>query len=193
MHDTPCLRPPAAWFGLALLAGAAACGHAQGDVELSAQAVPNEPVSSANASEPSSAAEPPATAPEAPAPPQPVVTEGWCNFTCLAARPTSRTLSDADIASLKSAMGPTMTGIRQCAIQENVRHRTGPILNLRFGETGDLVDLGVDATGFDDTVSSCFENVVRGSMALPQVKLEGPRATIRCSEKCDRKTFWGPR
>ncbi len=193
MHDTRRLGRDSTWFGLALLAGAAACGHAQGDVELNAHTVANEPASSASTGEPPSSVEPPATATEAAPPPPPVVTEGWCPFTCLAARPTSRTLSDADVASLKTAMGPTMTSVRQCAIQENVRHRSGPILNLRFGEAGDLVDLGVDTTGFDDTVASCFENVVRGSMSLPQVKLEGPRATIRCSEKCDRKTFWGPR
>jgi hypothetical protein len=183
-------------LGLALLfVGSAGCGHAQGDVELSAQAVPNEPQQQSTTGESAAEPAPSPASTTAPAPTQApaVVTEGWCPFKCAAARPSTRTLSDAEVASLKTAMDPTMTGIRQCAIQENVRHRSGPILNLRFGEAGDLVDLGVDATGFDETVAECFQNVVRGGSGVPQVKLEGPQATIRCSERCDKKALWGSR
>jgi hypothetical protein len=63
-------------------------------------------------------------------------------------------------------------------------------LNLRFGPTGALSDVGVDGTGFDDAADQCFQDIVRGgSRTFPAVTYEGP-STVRCTERCDRKPAW---
>jgi hypothetical protein len=68
-------------------------------------------------------------------------------------------------------------------------YRVVPTVNLRFGATGQLMDVGADPTGFDDNVVDCMEQVVRGGGPQPVIAFDGP-ATVRCAEKCDRHAKW---
>jgi hypothetical protein len=114
-----------------------------------------------------------------------------CPLEChIADGPREIPLPQPEVDSLRSAFAPTMNGLRQCASSdgmENERHK--PTLNLRFGSHGQLMDVGVDPTGWDGQVEDCMLQVVRGGAPSPQVSLDGP-ADVRCSERCERHGRW---
>jgi hypothetical protein len=114
-----------------------------------------------------------------------------CPLDChIADGPRRIPLPQNELDALRSAFGPTMGGLRQCASTaglEDEKHK--PTINLRFGPKGELLDVGVDPTGWDAQTEDCMQQVVRGGAANPQVSLDGP-ADVRCSEKCDRHAAW---
>jgi hypothetical protein len=124
--------------------------------------------------------------------PTPTLAIAVCPLDChIADGPRRIPLPQQELDALRSAFGPTMSGLRQCASTngglEDERHK--PTLNLRFGPRGELLDVGVDPTGWDATVEDCMQQVVRGGAANPQVSIDGP-ADVRCSEKCERHARW---
>jgi hypothetical protein len=114
-----------------------------------------------------------------------------CPLEChVADGPREIALPQTELDSLRSAFAPTMSGLRQCAAVsglENERHK--PTINLRFGPKGELMDVGVDPTGWDPQAEDCMQQVVRGGGANPQVSIGGP-ADVRCSEKCEHHGTW---
>lgn len=89
---------------------------------------------------------------------------------------------------LRGALAPTMNGLRQCA-GGWADTRRNPIVNLRFNSAGDLMDLGVDTTGFEASADDCMQQVARGSTRNPSIKFEAP-GTVRCAERCEKKPRW---
>jgi hypothetical protein len=115
-----------------------------------------------------------------------------CPLDCHVADGPRRTpVSPQQLDSLRAAFGPTMAGLRQCAATanglEDERHK--PTINLRFGPKGELMDVGVDPTGWDGQTEDCMQQVVRGGASNPQVSFDGP-ADVRCSERCERHGRW---
>ena len=95
-----------------------------------------------------------------------------------------------ELDALRAAFGPTLSGLRQCAAtggMDDERHK--PTINLRFGPRGELMDVGVDPTGWDAQTEDCMQQVARGAASAPQVSIDGP-ADVRCSEKCERHGRW---
>ena len=165
-----------------------ACGASNANLEFDAQenAATHEapPVSS---SPPPRAVEAP-VAPEVAAPKavEPSYAAEACPLQCIIADGRHREpVAPVDLQKLRSALGPTMGGLRQCtASNGRDDSRKSATVNLRFGSSGQLLDVGADPTGYDANVADCMEQVVRGS-ANPVIAFDGP-ATIRCTEKCDR-------
>ncbi len=110
-----------------------------------------------------------------------------CPLHCVIATPSHRVLQPEEQERLRGAFAATMGGLRSCVYSERSdgRHRIRPpALTVRFAPSGDLLDVGVDGTGFGYSAESCFNGVVRGSTTGPDVRLEGP-ATVRCVERCE--------
>lgn len=176
-------------IGLLLFAAciAVACGHAKGSVELSAQSIDNTdstppppPSSTAVASEPA----PSATAPEAP----PIYDYPSCPLECRILRPHVRALATEERDRIRAALAPTINGLKSCIYgnQPPAGYVRPPPVNLRFSDSGDLIDLGVDSSGFDTNVEGCMQSLAHGQSAMPQVKLESGAATVMCAESCPR-------
>lgn len=111
-----------------------------------------------------------------------------CPLHCAIATPRHRTLAQDEEERLRGAFAATMGGLRSCVSSERSdgRHVRPPALTIRFAPSGDLLDVGVDGTGFGYSAESCFQGVVRGSTTNPDVRLEGP-ATVRCVERCEHR------
>ena len=125
---------------------------------------------------PPRASEDPAYSSDAPVP-------GACPMQCWVAEPHHpRPITAEELERLRIALGPTLDGLRHC--MAGWGRRRHPILNLRFNRAGDLLDEGVDTTGFEGSAEECMQALVRGNVSPPNVKFEGP-ATVRCTERCE--------
>jgi hypothetical protein len=169
---------------------------AQGDA-LDVAATPSESATAAPTQEAVRIGAPPADAGDLPPPSTanqgatPSLAIAVCPLDChVADGPRRIPLPQQELDALRSAFGSTMSSLRQCASTsglEDERHK--PTINLRFGPKGELLDVGVDPTGWDANVEDCMQQVVRGGAANPQVAIGGP-ADVRCSEKCERHGTW---
>jgi hypothetical protein len=167
----------------------AACGHTKDSIELRAQSDevgPQEPPPVASSS--SSARAAATTAP----PPDPATIGGVadnvpsCPLHCVIATPRHRTLAQDEEDRLRAAFAPTMAGVRQCVYGDHYdgRRIRPPAIIARFSTSGDLLDVGVDGAAWGGSADSCFQSVVRGTSAGPDVRVEGP-ATVHCAERCE--------
>jgi hypothetical protein len=134
-----------------------------------------------------SAAPPPATPPPDAPPPAPVATAEAplaCPVRCAIATPHHRVLAADEEERLRGAFTPILRGLRSCANSsgDDGRQRA-PGVMARFASSGELLDLGVDDTGWGQGADACFQSVARGG-SNPDVRLEGP-AMVRCSERCE--------
>lgn len=177
------------WTGVVLLFACVgvACGHAKGSVELSAQSMDNAdgttappPQSTAAMSEPA----PSSSAPET----QPIYDYPSCPLECRILRPHVRALSTDERDRIRAALAPTIGGLKSCIYgnQAPTGYVRPPPVNLRFSDQGDLIDLGVDSSGFDANVEACMQSLAHGQSTMPQVKLESGAATVMCAEACPR-------
>jgi len=133
-------------------------------------------------------AAPSAPVDSSPPPPQVVADTGpACPLRCAIATPRHRVLQQDEEDRLRGAFAATVGGLRACMSGEQYEGRRArpPALTIRFAPSGDLLDVGVDTTGWGYAADSCFQSVVRGSSGGPDVRFEGP-ATVRCAERCDR-------
>lgn len=114
-----------------------------------------------------------------------------CPLECYVADGRNREpITGPRLDALRAAFTPIMSGLRQCVASsnmENERHK--PTINLRFGPRGELLDVGADPTGWDESANDCMLQVVRGGAAYPSVTFDGP-AAVRCSERCDAHPRW---
>jgi hypothetical protein len=135
----------------------------------------------------SSAAPPPSAPVDSTPPPQQVAMDSGptCPVHCAIATPRHRVLAPDEEERLRAAFAPTIGGLHSCMNSERYEGRwvRPPALTIRFAPSGDLLDVGVDTTGWAN--DSCFQAVVRGPSTGPDVRLEGP-ATVRCGERCER-------
>ena len=196
------------WIALPLAAVPLVIACAKnGQMSLSASANTSDGVNaSATSSESDTASAPPPSTPPtaaataaAPAPAQtaPAATvasdpaPSVCPLTCAIATPRHRLLQSDEQDRLRAAFAPTLSGLHQCMSGGDTRyegrHWRAPSLTLRFSYSGDLLDVGVDAAGWDVNASRCFDGVVRGGISNPDVRLEGP-ATVSCVERCATQT-----
>lgn len=123
-----------------------------------------------------------------PAAPASVASDGAtaCPVHCAIATPRHRTLATDEEQTLRGAFASTMGALRSCMNSEHADARSRPpALTIRFATSGELLDVGVDSSGWGYAAETCFQGVVRGSNAGPNVRLEGP-ATVRCAERCER-------
>jgi hypothetical protein len=172
---------------LVFAAGAAvACGHAKGSVELSAQSMetntsepPPPPQSTAAMSEP---------APSSSAPPPPMYDYPGCPLECRILRPHVRALSPDEHERIRTAIAPTINGLKSCIYgnEAPASYVRPPPVNLRFSDQGDLVDVGIDSSGFEQNVEGCMQSLAHGQSTVPQVKLDSGAATVMCLETCPR-------
>lgn len=189
-----------AWC-LALAASAllAACAT-KGNAELAAQSADDarvDPDARASAAPPAAAANDTPAAPSSAPPPQ-TYDGPSCPLHCALVRPRSRTLGADEEERLRAALAPTMSGVRSCVYAggSDGRYIPPPALTLRFSDTNELLDIGVDTSRYEGAGEACFLSVVRGG-ASPDVRIDGP-AVVQCRERCERprgqaKTMKGAR
>jgi hypothetical protein len=132
-----------------------------------------------------------ASEPQAPsstpiAPPTQTYDGPSCPLHCAFARPRSRALEPEEEERLRAALAATMSGVRSCVYAggSDGRYIKPPTLMLRFSDTNELLDMGVDTSSYEGNGESCFLSVVRGG-ANPDVRIDGP-ATVLCREHCER-------
>ena len=183
-------RRTLAWcaaFAIAAPTALAACAT-KTSMELSAQSAddarvdPDTRPSAAAAATP----EPPPASSSEPMPPPQVYDGPSCPLHCAIVRPRSRVLGKDEEERLRAALAPTMGGVRSCVYADGSdgRYVRPPALTLRFSDANELLDVGVDASGYEGGAESCLLSVVRGG-ASPEVRIDGP-ATVQCREQCER-------
>jgi hypothetical protein len=182
--------PARAATALVLVLALAACGGARlkANTELSdddlalTSSGSSTPATTASAS----AAPPPAEPPPPASPPAPTADVPLaCPVQCVIATPRHRTLAPDEQERLRAAVTPTLSALRSCASSANGegRHRPPGVI-LRFATTGEVLDFGIDDTGWGESnADACFQSLHSGPN--PDVRVEGP-ATVRCAERCER-------
>lgn len=143
--------------------------------------------SGVNGSASASSNDDPPAAPAAPAPaptptaaepaPAPAVLPG-CALVCVNAHPRLRVNADTE-AKITSAVSNEMSQLHNCT-----HGGPAPSLTLRFDSTGELTEFGVDDEHSRvNNAAGCVDAV---RTHRPALSFPGP-ATLRCSERCDRR------
>ena len=180
------MRAPIVLF--AVLAVTAAC-QVNGEVKTggssgtsaSANVEGNE---SFSASEPTPARTPAPAQTEAPATPSAPPADA-CPLTCYVASGADHfAVSDQEASSIRSALEPTLAGMRACTAPDSWRRHGSPVLHLRVAADGVVNEVDVDPHHRYDNERACMDNAARTGVAL---SLPG-RFAVRCSEHCARAT-----
>ncbi len=135
-----------------------------------------------------SASEPPPVTASAPAQTQAPVANAAppadaCPLSCYVASGADHfAVSDQEAASIRSALEPTLAGMRACTTPDSWRRHGSPMLHLRVAADGAVNEVDVDPHHRYEYERACMDNAARTGVTL---SLPG-RFAVRCSEHCAR-------
>lgn len=186
------MRAPIVLFASIALVGAAPACQVNGEVKTGGSSGTSASASvegndTFSASEPPPAPTPAPTqtqtqaAPETPtAPPADA-----CPLSCYVASGADHfAVSDAEASSIRSALEPTLAGMRACTTPDAWRRHGSPVLHLRVAADGVVSEVDVDPHHRYEYERACMDNAARTNVTL---SLPG-RFAVRCSEHCARPT-----
>jgi hypothetical protein len=124
---------------------------------------------------PAAAAPAPAPAPDPAPSAAPAILPG-CALVCVNAHPRLRVNADTE-SKIASAVSSEMSQLHNCT-----HGGPAPSLTLRFDSAGELTEFGIDDE-HSRNERGCVESV---RSHRPALSFPGP-ATLRCSERCDRR------